>query len=630
MDANFPFTITGDDFIITTHLKRNKTTGYEFEKSTLSRFFDAKINPNKESDFEAGLSLLFDKFPYNLRIIILNKNDIQIFQTNEHEKMIHERLSYSSHQPESLVKRRINKLRVAKGFNPELILANQFNEEELHAEIINSSLDSLNGDFEGLTVFSGERVWSGWFDMFCLLKFLLNNDNNTSYYALDSYGIWQYLLSHIKVDRRLLEIDKGLLEPDLTFIDNRNHKIFSKAGTIKINKSNKIKNLHLLDQPYSFFDLKETGFEISEMNSYLAKYLLIKNSKNCNLNAKVFEKQRGFLQNSSDKNRKIIYAQKKYFRVEEGSISLVSCFPIKVWPQIGDLVAENDTLFTIASRVSKYVEIPSGSELMVTNKQLVVPGDTLFQMKLANKKRIITTSVAGKVSLSLIDKGLLEINSDEKIVSISSNWDAKVSGIIQPNCIQLKLPIIKIPLSYESGLHFAGVFSEWSKSVAPALAKSFYKTILYIRKPEQIEIDEYLFRSGRIAGVIINNFGSVTKKILLALKKLAIPVLVLEPTSKNGNSNYEKILHYNLDKYLEVDNDHLKIPESNIKSIIKLIGVNDDERSIMKGSKVRFLNYQSEYLYGKIEKSPSDLNDNLLVNLPDGIFEARPENIILI
>ena len=617
MDAKYKFSIEGTRFGIETHLINKNNAGWEFDKSILSRFFIAKEHVENYLTIQEGLTQINSRLPFNIQVIFINNGKICLASAKKITHSTFEFEKYYDNQD-------LNKKRLS-----DLVCANNLFDAEINSRVFQKITENILHDinnFSGLTIFSGELIWSGWADYFVILSFLLTNEINTGNYAVDSFGILEFALNNIKNKVEINNFHKSLFYPNITVINNtRKHQILP-LEKIKISKGRVEKYIHNVASPFNYFDLKEADYEFNNTGYHLSRHLLIKNREKITINR---NKRQALFNSTSKIIQRYIYPHKLTASSMKGKL-LLDYYNIKFQPV--DLLTNRDVKdMTINGEKSyyRYFEMPSESAFQLVDGQIIVKGDFLYSYKSRGKVVKVMSDVDGEVSKSLIDSDILEIMIDKKNVSIQKEIPGKIVGLDKAGTVVLETELLEAPVSYNSNKVLGGEIKEWSPKKLAEFNNFNHKIILYIRNNNDISFDNLIFKIGIISAVLVSKHNLLNDKSLKLLDAARIPVIYLDSYSNNANPDIEKLLSICIDKYIQIAFNKIEIPYSFVSEYLKYYRQSINSNLIRKGVSVKFENYQSNYLYGKIEKSLKDSSENCLVNMPDGIFEAHPANIII-
>lgn len=621
MDSKFQFSLRGRCFGIDTHLKGNKSTGWEYEQSFLSRFFDIKKAKLDIGLLNKNFKKLSNNFPYEVRVLIIEANEL-ILLSNKSVDVI----------PYSLNDAEFNKQKTSNAKRlKDIVVANNYQEALINTEVLSILLNKISDflNFDGLLVLSGELVWSGWLDFFVLIQNILNIKSTPGYLALDSYAVWEYVLLNISSQKEILNFSKSLFLPDITVINNYSQKRLP-VGPIEIIDNDEVKTIHNVGGDYTLFDLKKSGYELENTGEFLSRFLLVKNRNISKIFERNYLKKQQLFQSSCDKKFIYRYAHTKPNKVKEGDVNLYCRYPLMS-------IVKQDTdgyshVTQIKHKLPKYdyIEMPVNKELLVNEGQLVVKGDVLFRHTVGSKNKIEVAGNSGKISLSMLDKGLLSIEYDEKIITTPIELQGKFQSKVSERNIMIKNKYISIPIDNISEIIGGGILSEWSNSIEQELQSSSFKYIIFLTKQNKVDYSKLAFKNGSILAVIAFNAGVIDKKDREYLAELGINCLFLDIASYNSNPDYERLIRLCLNSYIEIRVNEIVLPIESVGNINSIVTSTNALTNLKKGSFVKFLNYQSDFLYGKIEKSSNDAQGDFLVNMPDMILRAHPANIIIV
>lgn len=627
MDSKIQFSLRGTRFGIETHLKENNKTGWEFEKSVLSRFFyNNKLDSTNLSIVESNFLSLRKLFPYEIRIVIINADEVILLEKDNTQQFPY------------VIKDFVSKLgfdTVVSTRATAIVKANNYQEDVINASVIKTILQkiSLRKDFSGITIFTGEMIWSGWFDTFTLLSFLLENDNLSAYFTLDSYAVWHHTILELKKDNHIKSYSKKLFEADLTLINNAGKKKEIPLGKFEIIKGKESKILHNIESNFNFYDLKKTGFEILENNNFLARCLLIKNKRTAKISESIYKNKQKLFQSSCGKYVEYSYPPSSYFKIKNGNVLLEFAKGVVLKNGLKGQVYKNDTRIEVCKPIVEYINMHDGATVLVTKDQLVTTGEIVYKYKLGNNYRLFSTTKSGKVSEEFLDKGILSIEIDKRIDTITINFSGNVKFLQEANKLLINTNYYEVPIfnnKYQRNI--AGHLIDFEIKNVTELENYAFNIIPYIRSQLSEQITECnLFKTGRVPAVLVSSRKFLKPEQMKFFNENNVSLVFLDEHSNNANLEIEKIIGHSIGRYVEIREYSMLIPIDNEDFYQKIEKGINNKHSLTKGALVKFFNYQSDFLYGKIEKSlHGDKLDNYLINMPDGIYEGHPANIIIV
>lgn len=622
MDSIFPFKLEGSDFVLETTLRFKNKSGFIFDSTKINRtFFSGSgsfVEAKQEAVLEKNFQLLQDKMGLKLQILLLSRFQILHFYNS---KLISVPLDWQKTVNLFLKNNKVDEIarrRLEKG---EIIIPNDQFEAEINYELMKLILSitgvSVSKDSDELLVLGGELIWSGWFDFYQATKLLISEHNPDKYISFDKYGTWEYALRNLGIKHEASQFSSSLFLPDLLFKNYAERK-----SKIRIKKGNTVKELVVPDVPYMIFDLGEFGYEDVEAGDYYPRFFLLKKKDLNSINKKAYQKRKELFQSCAARTEQVMsgIVQDEFIQSE---VSINTTYPLVDSPQIGKKYNENDTLARVGVTSVDFIKLPVKYGLLVQDGQLVTAGSEIAQATVGGKKIKVLTENSGKVSLCRIDNGFVLIEKDYKIYSMPSVFEGEVSAVHNKTVFNIKTEVLHRAIVSDGGTALTGLLVNGENEQA-SLGRGYYK-ILYVNGAKILKNISQVLSSQDFLAILTNeNFAGVLQKVALDFN---LPVICLDNDSLNNDPLLEKLLYYHTNKLVILEPDRIGFIAP---TRIMVEETADGNKVARKGDAVKFINYQSNFRYGKIEKSLSEQGSNYLVNAPDGIFEIRPGNLFLI
>lgn len=601
MEKKLPFVLSGKDFCLSTILKLGSNDSYILDSSSLQR-----IGPTTRTNISvkrilANYKSIIKCFPFSINILVLNKYDTYILSDGKILIIDNKQI----------------------GDSP-LILPNSFKDNKINAEFADNILKRFNISNTGLNVITGERVWSNWFNTFTLVELLLKRDEESGYFILDTFGVWEYLLNNINKDERLTLLDKAFFKPQFTFINNYRNKIFKKGEKINLIKKHVQKSIYLLNQPFSFFDLNKDGFETFDGGYYLNRFVLIKNAKIGRITKRIYDKDIVLFSSHFYSSSKFIVSNIENAKKSVNDVVVKFLYKIKKTQKFNKNIKRGDKLVDLGFRKVDFIKFPKNAVLTVAEKQIISVGDVIYKLVRPSGSKIVTSKVAGTISLKKKGENVLMVLGDEYIVNVRSLFSGNIVSVDGME-LQIRTNTYELPLFNDFTEDLYGILVD-IKDIKE-IKDSIYPYIVYVRsKVNKLRDVSNL----SISGILIKHKGLVGDSFVKEAKKNQIKVNYINSMSSDVNNEYEKILHRCLGKYINIKNNSIIISAEDIEDFIKLIDNGVVGNKLKKGINVKFYNNESAYLYGSVEKAPHNKSDRLLISMKDGVYEANIGNILIL
>lgn len=494
-------------------------------------------------------------------------------------------------------------------------------------------------------IITGEMVWSGWLNLYMLLRKIRGLTKHDLNLIIDEQALWQSFLRGHKAQPELYKLDRAAFVPQVNYLrDHRLLKVHSGEVQLVLHKDEVDRKLILTKDRCGLFDLGSAGFATDNAQK-LGKMLFLD----------VFEfPELGHLNQASFNhwwktslypqltNKRYLHLRQEELPIEVGNISVSfgDDFEVKSTAKVGSLIKQGEVIGSKQTNTLRVVDCGSQKQgirkfMEVADGEIVKSGGIVAKIPSAAGlfEKDIVSPITGKVSYEAIADSLIVIRQELARVQVEAFHNGILIQVLHGQGYVIDSDYYAIPLAVSSPGKFRGVL------VKPGYQPNSYPKILLVPDLEKFGLSLETILADRIVCILALSSGYEAYQTFIKRHRRQLKYSGLVITGGFGldpSAETQSAIMKAVGRFINIDNHQLKLPLGSFSEKIKYYSTDaissaaglEQASAPRIGDKIRLISYSRPMPYARIEKVAL-ASDQVLVNTSHTIEEGYLDNIIL-